>query len=550
MTAHAWLEFGAWLALLLAVAWPLGELLARVLGESAPTRFERGLLRVAGVDANAPMDWATYAKAVLVFNVLGALVVFALQRLQASLWLNPAGLPAVPTDVAFNTAVSFATNTNWQAYGGESTMSHLVQMAALTTQNFVSAATGIAVFLALVRGLTRAQTDSLGNFWFDLTRSTLVLFAIAVPVTLLLMATGVPQTLLGVSDGASTGPVASQVAIKQLGTNGGGFFNVNSAHPLENPSPASNLLESLSILIIPAALCFTFGRLVKDRRQGLALIAAMLVIFIPFTLVGLWSEQAGVPQLSALGVDASAGHLEGKEVRFGTVSSVIWSTATTAASNGSVNAMHDSFTPLAGLGPMVLMQLGEIVFGGVGSGLYGMLLYVLVAVFISGLMVGRTPEYLGKKIEGREIKMAALGILLPSAAVLVGAAVATVVGAGAIANPGAHGFSEILYAFSSGSNNNGSAFGGLTVNGTFYAVAIGLCMWVGRFFVIIPVLAIAGSLASRKKVAISAGTLPTHTPLFVALVVATIVLVGALTFIPSLALGPIVEHLQMIGASS
>ena len=551
MSAHDLLELLAFLVLLLLLAVPLGELLARVLGESrGPTAFERGLYRVAGVDPTEEMPWWRYAGAVVLFNLLGAFAVYALQRLQHVLPLNPAHLGPVNPDVSFNTAVSFATNTNWQAYGGESTMSHLTQLAALTTQNFVSAATGIAVFLALVRGLTRSHTEGVGNFWVDLTRTTLVLIPLTLLVGLTLMASGVPQTLSAVSDGAATGPVAWQVAIKQLGTNGGGFFNVNSAHPLENPSPFTNLVECISILLIPAALCFTFGRLVKDRRQGVALIAAMLVLFIPPTLLGLWAEERGVPALTAMGVDPSAGHLEGKEVRFGVASSVIWSTATTAASNGSVNSMHDSFTPLGGVGPMVLMQLGEIVFGGVGSGLYGMLLYVIIAVFISGLMVGRTPEYLGKKIEAKEMKMAVLGIVLPSACVLVGTGIASQVGTAALANPGAHGFSEFLYAFSSGSNNNGSAFGGLTVNGTFFTTAIGVVMWIGRFWVIVPVLAIAGSLAQRKKVPPSAGTLPTHTPLFVALLVGTIALVGALTFVPALALGPIVEHLQMIGAAS
>lgn len=550
MTPHAWVELFASLVALTLLAVPLGEGLARLLGESSgPNVLERGLYRIAGVDPAEDMTWPRYATALLVFNVLGVALVYALQRLQAVLPLNTAGLPAVTPGVAFNTAVSFATNTNWQAYGGETTLSHLVQMVALTTQNFVSAATGLAVLIALIRGLTRSQTDRIGSFWVDLTRSTLVLLPLSALWAGLLMVTGVPQTLEGEIDGAAVGPVATQVAIKQLGTNGGGFFNVNSAHPLENPSPASNLWEWLALLLIPAALCFTFGRLVKDRRQGLAIFLAMLALLLPLTFLGLWSEQQGVPQLAAMGVDTSLGHMEGKESRFGVVSSILWSTATTAASNGSVNAMHDSFTPLAGLPPMVLMQLGEIVFGGVGSGLYGMLLYVIVAVFIAGLLVGRTPEYLGKKIEGREMKLASLGILLPSLAVLGGTALATKFGADSLGNPGAHGFSELLYAFSSGANNNGSAFGGLTVNGTFFTVAVAVCMWVGRYFVIVPVLAIAGSLASRKKVPASSGTLPTHGPLFVSLLVGTIALVGALTFIPALALGPIVEHLQMTGGA-
>ncbi|MFO0596196.1 MAG: potassium-transporting ATPase subunit KdpA [Myxococcaceae bacterium] len=549
MTVHAGLELVASLLLLVALAVPLGEWLGRVLGEArAPGPLERGVHRLAGVDPSREMSWSTYATAVLVFSAIGTLVVYAVLRLQHVLPLNPLQLPAISPDVALNTAVSFVTNTNWQAYPGE-VLSPFSQMIALTTQNFVSAATGLAVLLALVRGLTRSQAQSVGNFWVDLTRSTAVLLVLAVPLGVALALLGVPQTLASSVDGVATGPVASQEAIKQLGTNGGGFFNVNSAHPLENPSPATNLLEWLSILLVPAALCFTWGRLVGDRRQGVALFVAMLVLFVPPTLLGLWAEQTGVPAVSAMGVDASAGHLEGKEVRFGVTSSVLWSTATTAASNGSVNAMHDSFTPLGGLGPMALMQLGEIVFGGAGSGLYGMVLYVLLAVFLAGLMVGRTPEYLGKKIEGREIKMATLAILLPSAAVLVGTALATRFGVDALGNPGAHGFSELLYAFSSGANNNGSAFAGLTVNGTFFAVAIAVCMWIGRFGVIVPVLALAGSLAARRKVPPSAGTLPTHTPLFVALLVGTIVLVGALTFVPALALGPVVEHLQLVGGA-
>lgn len=562
MTGHAIAELLGSFILLTVLAWPLGELVASLtIEKETPTAVERLLYRVAGVDPSADMSWKTYAAAVLAFNFTGMLAVYAIERLQAVLPLNPAGLPAVEPGVAFNTAVSFATNTNWQAYGGESTMSVATQMLALTTQNFVSAATGIAVLLALIRGLSRASAQGIGNFWTDLTRVTLLLLPLAVAWTLLLVWQGVPQTLAGSTstdllEGGrqvlSVGPVASQVAIKQLGTNGGGFFNANSAHPLENPTPLSNTLEWLAILLIPAALTFTFGRLVRDRRQGVVLFLAMLTILLPLTLLGLWAEQRGVPALAALGVDPSQGHLEGKEMRLGIASSVLWSTATTAASNGSVNAMHDSFTPLGGLAPMWLIQFGEVVFGGVGTGLYTLFLHVIVAVFIAGLMVGRTPEYLGKKIEAKEMKMAALGILLPSAAVLVGTAIATASPAGvqALGNPGAHGFSEILYAFSSGANNNGSAFGGLTVSGTFYTVAIGLVMLLGRYWVIVPVLAIAGSMAAKKKVPASAGTLETHTPLFLGLLVATVVLVGALTFVPALALGPIIEHLQMLGGAS
>jgi K+-transporting ATPase ATPase A chain len=475
--------------------------------------------------------------------------------------------------VSFNTAVSFATNTNWQSYGGETSLSHLTQMLGLAVQNFVSAATGMAVLVAFIRGFTRRTAEGLGSFWVDLTRSTLrVLLPLSFVLALLLVSQGVVQTFsasatVHLLDPVSAktgdildqilamGPAASQIAIKQLGTNGGGFFNANSAHPFENPTPFSNFLEVLAILLIPAALCFTFGALVKDRRQGWAVFAAMLAIFIPLLIATTSFEQAGNPLFTGQGVDQSAstlssgGNMEGKEARFGIVDSALWATATTAASNGSVNAMHDSFTPLGGLLPMWLIQLGEVVFGGVGSGLYGMLVYAIIAVFIAGLMVGRTPEYLGKKIEAYEMKMASLVILLPAAAVLIGTAVACVVPAGTatIGNPGAHGFSEILYAFSSGANNNGSAFGGLDASGTFYATALGICMLVGRYWVIVPVLAIAGSLAKKKLVPAGAGTLTTHTPLFVGLLVGTIVLVGALTFIPALALGPVVEHLQLSG---
>jgi K+-transporting ATPase ATPase A chain len=450
-------------------------------------------------------------------------------------------------------------------------MSHGTQMLALTVQNFVSAATGMAVMVALLRGLARRSATTLGNFWVDLIRTTLyILVPLSLVLALALVSQGVVQTftaevhvklLQATTDGnggalteqvLALGPAASQLAIKQLGTNGGGFFNVNSAHPFENPTAISNLLQMLAILLIPAALCFAFGRIVRDKRQGLAVLLAMLLIYIPLTVATIVAEQQGNSDIAALGVSTEAGpampggNMEGKEARFGITNSAMWATATTAASNGSVNSMHDSYTPLGGLGPMWLMQLGEIIFGGVGSGLYGMLMYVIVAVFIAGLMVGRTPEYLGKKIEAFEIKMAALVILIPAAAVLIGTAIAVMTKAGtsATANPGAHGFSEILYAFSSGANNNGSAFGGLTVNGTFYSFAIGICMLIGRYWVIVPVLAVAGSLARKKIVPPSAGTLPTHSPLFVMLLIFTILLVGALTFVPALALGPIVEHLM------
>lgn len=572
MNENAAFRCAAYLLVLLALALPLGTYMARVYEGEAKVAsrvlgpLERLFYRLSGVRPDEEMPFSRYAAAVLIFNFLGMLVVYGLQRLQAFLPMNPAGFGAVPSEVAFNTAVSFTTNTNWQAYGGETTLGHLTQMLGLTVQNFVSAATGMAVLVALVRGFTRRTTEGLGNFWVDLTKSTLyVLLPLSVLVALVLVSQGVVQTfaanhtvLLLDSTKATeqvlaVGPAASQIAIKQLGTNGGGFFNANSAHPFENPNALTNFVELLAILLIPTALCFTFGAMVKDKRQGWVVLSAMLLIFVPLLLVTIIAEQGGNPALWGLNLDPatsalqSGGNMEGKEVRFGIVDSALWATATTAASNGSVNAMHDSFTPLGGLVPMWLMQLGEIIFGGVGSGLYGMLMYAIIAVFIAGLMVGRTPEYLGKKIEAFEMKMASLVILLPAAAVLIGTAIACMTPAGTspLGNPGAHGFSEILYAFSSGANNNGSAFGGLTVNGTFYTTAIGICMLIGRYWVIIPVLAIAGSLARKKYIPPGTGTLPTHTPLFVCLLAGTVVLVGALTFIPALALGPIVEHLSL-----
>ena len=579
MIVHAVLTIALFVFTSLALALPLGLYMARVYsGEARIAQtllgpVERGLYRLARVQPAEDMPWARYAGSVLMFNLLGLFAVYLLQRLQAVLPLNPLGLSAVSPEVAFNTAVSFVSNTNWQAYGGESTMSFLTQLLALTVQNFVSAATGMAVLVALIRGFTRKNAAGIGNFWVDLTRTTLyVLLPLSFVLALLLVWQGLPQTFGGsvsvplldkLTDGEgkrvleqilALGPVASQVAIKQLGTNGGGFYNANSAHPFENSTPSSNFLEVVSILLIPIALCFTFGAMVKDRRQGRALLAAMFVIFVPLLSGVITAEQSGNPLLRQLGADdtasafASGGNMEGKETRFGVVDSALWAAATTAASNGSVNAMHDSFTPLGGAVPMWLMQLGEIIFGGVGSGLYGMLAYAIIAVFMAGLMVGRTPEYLGKKIEAFEMKMASLVILLPAAAVLIGTAIACLhpVGAGAVANPGAHGFSEILYAFSSGSNNNGSAFAGITANSPFYATAIGICMWVGRYWVIVPILAAAGSLARKKLVPVTSGTLPTHTPLFVTLLAGTVVLVGALTFVPALALGPIVEQLHMV----
>jgi potassium-transporting ATPase potassium-binding subunit len=578
VTASSLLQIAIYFAVLTALAVPLGRFMAAVYEGRAGRMqrllgpVERFLYRVAGVRADQEMSWKTYAAAVLVFNVLGILVVYALQRLQGALPLNGAGFPAIGPDVALNTAVSFGTNTNWQAYGGETTMSHLTQMLGLTVQNFVSAATGMAVLVALIRGFTRRLASAVGNFWVDLVRSTLyVLMPLSLVVALVLVWQGVPQTFeakaaaellepTAASDGSAVtmqeialGPVASQIAIKQLGTNGGGYYNANSAHPLENPTPLANFVEVISILLIAGALCFTLGELVKDRRQGWALYAAMSVIFIPLLVACLASEQAGNPKLTELGVDSVAsslqagGNMEGKEVRFGIANSALWAAATTAASNGSVNAMHDSFTPLGGLVPLWLIEFGEVVFGGVGSGLYGMLAFAIVAVFIGGLMVGRTPEYLGKKIEAFEMKMASLVILFPAMVILLGTAIASVVpqGTATLGNPGVHGFSEILYAFSSGAGNNGSAFGGITVSGRFYAVAIAIAMFIGRYWLIVPVLAIAGSLAQKKSVPPTAGTLPTHGALFVSLLAGTVVLVGALTFFPALALGPIVEHLQL-----
>ena len=578
-----WLQIASYLVLLLLLAKPLGEYMARVYaGERtflAPVlgRLERWILRLMGVRSDEECDWKTYGLALLTFNALGFLAVYALQRAQHVLPLNPAGLGAVRPDSSFDTAVSFATNTNWQGYAGETTLSSLTQMLGLTVQNFVSAATGMAVLVALIRGFARRTSATVGGFWVDLVRSTVhVLLPLSVVLALALVSRGVVQTFEGpatvrlldppgASDGASTvtqqiiplGPAASQVAIKQLGTNGGGVFNANSAHPLENPDALTNLLESLAILLIPAGLCFTFGTMVGDRRQGVALLAAMMVVLVP-CIAGVYQlERGGTPALAAAGADltegpdAPGGNMEGKELRFGLAQSAIWVSATAAASNGSVNAMHDSLTPLGGLVPMVLMQLGEVVFGGVGSGLYGMLAFAIVAVFVAGLMVGRTPEYLGKKIGAYEMKMASLAVLAPCLATLAGAGLAAALPAGraSVLNPGAHGFSEILYAFSSAGNNNGSAFAGLSANTPFYNTSLGLAMLVARYVPIVVILALAGSLARKKVVPDGPGTLPTHTPLFVVLLVGTVLLMGALAFLPALALGPFVEHLQMSGVS-
>ncbi len=590
MTPDTWIQMGVFLLVLSALVKPLGAFMARVY-EGQPCGLDKPLgwlerltYRAAGIKPDQPMTWKTYAVALLLFNLLGGVAVYALQRLQGFLPLNPEHLGAVSPALAWNTAVSFISNTNWQSYNGETTMSYLTQMLALTVQNFVSAATGMAVLVALIRGIRGKQTDNIGNFWGDLVRSTLyILLPLSFVLALLLVSQGVVQTFspykkvpllqpvsyvqAGTNAAGKTGnqtvwvkhqilplgPAASQIAIKQLGTNGGGFFGVNSAHPFENPNPLSNFMEVLAILLIPAALCYTFGRMVGDTRQGWAIFAAMMIIFVPLMVGCVWAEHAGNPKLTALGVTQSpsalmsGGNMEGKETRFGVTDSAIWATATTAASNGSVNSMHDSFTPLGGLAPMWLMELGEVIFGGVGSGLYGMLMFVIVAVFIAGLMVGRTPEYLGKKIEAFEMKMATICVLVPPALVLVTAAIAcvTIMGTSALANPGAHGFSEILYWASSVGNNNGSAFAGLGTNTPFYNIAGGIVMWVSRYFLIVPTLALAGSLARKKQIPVSSGTLPTHDALFTAWLVATVVLIGALTFLPALALGPIVESLHL-----
>lgn len=562
MTANGWLQIVVYLIVLTALVVPLGRYMARVF-EGKRTFLspvlrpvEAMLYRTAGVDEAREQGWLAYTVAMLLFNAAGFLAVYALLRLQAFLPLNPAGQSAVPADLSLNTAVSFASNTNWQNYGGETTLSYLTQMAGLTTQNFVSAATGIALAIAMVRGFARASAKTIGNFWVDLTRCTLyILLPISVVAALFLVWQGVPQnfgasveatTLEGARQLLSQGPAASQIAIKQLGTNGGGFWNANSAVPYENPTPLSNFVEVLLILLISAALTHTFGRMVGKPRQGWALYAAMLAILVGSLTATYWAEGAGNVHFAALGIDPA--NMEGKEVRFGIANSSLWAVATTAASNGSVNAMHDSFTPLGGLVPMLLMQLGEIVFGGVGSGLYGMFLFVIVTVFVAGLMVGRTPEYLGKKIEAKEVKMAMLAVLcLPlailgftAAAVLIPSAVAST------ANAGPHGFSEILYAYTSQTANNGSAFAGLTGNTLWYNTTGGFAMLIGRYFVIVPAMAIAGSLAAKKSIAASAGTFPTDSGLFVGLLVGVILIVGGLTFFPALALGPIVEHIAML----
>ena len=598
MSANGYLQIGLYFVVLIALVKPLGAYMARIY-ENEPAvlnrfcaPFERLIYRLCGVDPSKETGWIEYTVALLVFNLLGGLAVYGLQRLQVNLPFNPAGMAAVSPDSSFNTAISFVTNTNWQGYGGESTMSYLTQMVALGVQNFVSAATGMAVVIALIRAFARQTVQTIGNFWVDMTRTVLyILLPLSLAFALVLVSQGVVQTFSAypavplvesieydnpkldaagqpikdekgnpVTEKATqkdqviaVGPAASQIAIKQLGTNGGGFFNANSAHPFENPTPLSNFLEVLVILLIPGALCYTFGRMVGDTRQGWAILATMTIVLVSLLAVCLWAEQQGNPLLAKLGVDQattasqSGANMEGKEVRFGIANSVLWATTTTAASNGSVNAMHDSFTPLGGLVPMWLIQLGEVIFGGVGSGLYGMLMFVVVAVFIAGLMIGRTPEYLGKKIESFEIKMASIAVLVPLFTALLGTAIALMVDAGnaGVANPGAHGFSEILYAFSSASGNNGSAFAGLSANTPFYNTALGIVMFFARYWIIVPVLALAGSVVTKKKVPAGAGTLPTHNLLFVFWLIGVVIVIGALTFFPALALGPIVEQLVL-----
>jgi K+-transporting ATPase ATPase A chain len=601
MTANGLVQIVIFLAVVVALGMPLGAYMARIY-EGRPTwlgragaPFERLIYRICGIDAAQEMRWTQYALALLAFSLVGLLFAYALQRLQNFLPFNPAGMAAVSPDSSFNTSVSFNTNTNWQGYAGESTMSYLTQMLALTVQNFVSAAMGMAVLIALIRGFVRQSMQTLGNFWVDMTRGTLyILLPISFVLALVLLSQGVVQTFSAyqsvplvelveydnpsldaagqplkdekgnpVTEKAiqkeqviAVGPVASQVAIKHLGTNGGGFFNANSAHPLESPTPLTNFLEMLAELVIAVALTFTFGTMVGDKRQGWALLAAMMVVFVGLLAVVVAAEQSGNPVLAQLGVDQAAsplqagGNMEGKETRFGVVNSALFAAVTTATSCGAVNSMHDSFTPLGGVVPLWLIQIGEVIFGGVGSGLYGMLLLAVVAVFVAGLMIGRTPEYLGKKIEAFDIKMAAIGVLVPLFTILGGTAIAVLTDAGkaGVTNPGTHGFSEILYAFSSASGNNGSAFAGLSANTPFYNIALGICMFFARYWIIIPVLALAGSLAAKKKVPAGPGTLPTHTPMFIFFLIGVVIVIGALTFFPALALGPIAEHLMLYGS--
>ncbi|MBB6413214.1 potassium-transporting ATPase subunit KdpA [Mesorhizobium sangaii] len=562
MTLNGWIQILVYCGIIILLVKPLGGYMHRVFNGDRTLLspvfgpLERGLYRICGTSEREEQHWTTYAVALLLFNLAGFLVLYVLQRLQGSLPYNPAGMTAVEPGLAFNTAASFMSNTNWQNYGGESTMSYLVQMAGLTVQNFVSAATGIAIAIALIRGFARASGKSIGNFWVDMTRSTLyLLLPLCIVLTLVYVWLGMPQTLgayvnattlEGAQQTIAVGPVASQVAIKMLGTNGGGFFNANAAHPFENPDAISNLIQMLSIFAIGAALTNVFGRMIGNQRQGWAILAAMGVMFIAGVIVCYWAEAAGNPLVHALGIDG--GNMEGKETRFGIALSALFAVITTAASCGAVNAMHGSFTALGGMIPIINMQLGEVIVGGVGAGLYGILMYIVVAVFVAGLMVGRTPEYLGKKIEAKEVKMAMLAILCLPLAMLVFTAIAVVLptGVASMGNAGPHGFSEVLYAYTSAAANNGSAFGGLSGNTPWYNITIGIGMLMGRFLVIVPALAIAGSLVAKKTVPASAGTFPTDGPLFVGLLVGVILIVGGLTFFPALAVGPIIEHLAMI----
>ena len=571
------LQIILYLVILVLLAKPLGAFMARVFsGERnilspvmAPV--ERFTYRMLGTKSDEEMNWKQYAIAVVLFALLGVVMLYIIERLQGVLPFNPQHLPGVPSALAFNTSISFNTNTNWQNYGGETTMTYFTQMVGLTVHNFLSAAAGIAVLMAVIRGFTRHSVQTLGNFWVDMTRSVLyILIPLSLLMAVVLMSQGVVQTLSKYKTAEmlqstqdvsgqtisqqiiAVGPVASQEAIELLGTNGGGFFNTNAAHPFQNPTPLTNFLLVLAILLIPAALCYTFGKMVGDTRQGWAILSAMMIIFVVMLTVCVWSEQAGNPALNSLNVNQAAtttqsgGNMEGKEEQIGAANSALWSTATTAASNGSVNSMLDSYTPLGGLVPMWLIQLGEVIFGGVGSGLYGMLAFVIIAVFIAGLMIGRTPEYLGKKIESYEMKMAAIMVLIPVLFSLLGTAVAVISASGqsAVSNPGIHGFSEILYAFSSTSNNNGSAFAGYGSN-VFINVIEGICMFIGRFWLQIPILAVAGSLVKKKKVPVTSGTLPTYTPLFIFWLIAVVIIVGALSFFPALSLGPIGEFLKL-----
>ena len=569
MVWNAVLQVGVFFLVVTLISVPLGLYMARVFADEKTfldpvmRPVERAIYRLCGVHPATEMTWGEYAIAMLLFSVAGMIALYALERLQGVLPFNPQALAGVDPNLAFNTAASFTTNTNWQAYSGETTMSYLTQMAGLAFHNFVSAATGIAAAIAIIRGFVRRSSRTLGNFWFDLVRTTLwVLLPLSVVFALVLVWQGVPQnlnpyvhakTLEGADQVIAEGPVASQEIIKELGTNGGGFFNANSAHPYENPTPLSNLIEMVAIFALGAALTHTFGKMVGDRRQGWALYAAMSILFFVGAATAIWAEQRGNPQFAAMGIDQQAsatqsgGNMEGKEVRYGIVNSALWATVTTDTSCGAVNSMHDSFTPLGGLVPMLNMQIGEIIFGGVGSGLFGMLVMAVLSVFIAGLMVGRTPEYLGKKIESREMKLAMFYVLIFPAVILLGAmaAVSTKAGLAGIANPGPHGFSEILYAYSEAGANNGSAFAGLSANTSFYNYTLAFVMLFGRFMMMIPALALAGSLASKKAVPVSAGTFPTTGPIFVALLVGVIMIVAALTFFPADALGPIVEHLAL-----